>query len=178
MKKIFNILIFFLIPIFGFAQVRWMTLPQAIEAQKKEPKKILIDFYADWCAPCKDMEKTTYNHPEIAKIINESFYAVKFESDGNEAIKYAGHTFTNPDFKSKKNKNALHQFTKYMNINMIPTMVFLDENTNPITSLSGYLKAKEVEPYFTMIATNEYKTIKSRQEWEGYQKKFRSKIKD
>ena len=65
-----------------------------------------------------------------------------------------------------------------MNINMIPTMVFLDESTNPITSLSGFLKAKEVEPYFTMIATNEYKNIKSRQEWEGFQKKFRSKIKD
>ena len=155
-----------------------MTLPQAIEAQKKEPKKILIDFYANWCAPCKEMEKYTYNHPEIAKVINESFYAVKFESDGNESISYAGHSFTNPDFKTKKNKNTLHQFTKYMNINMIPTMVFLDESSNPITSLSGFLKAKEVEPYFTMIASDEYKTIKSRQEWEGYQKKFRSRIKE
>ena len=178
MKKISILLLLFLIPISALAQVHWMTLGQAIEAQKKEPRKILIDFYANWCAPCKEMEKDTYNHPEIAKIINESFYAVKFESDGNEAINYAGHTFTNPDFKNKKNKNTLHQFTKYMNINMIPTMVFLDESTNPITSLSGFLKAKEVEPYFTMIATNEYKNIKSRQEWEGFQKKFRPKIKD
>ena len=178
MKKIIILLILFLISTSSVAQVHWMTLTQAIEAQKKEPRKILIDFYADWCAPCKDMEKQTYNHPEIAKIINESFYAVKFESDGNETVNYAGHTFTNPDYKNKKGKNALHQFSKYMNINMIPTMVFLDENTNPITSLSGFLKAKEVEPYFTMIASNEYKTIKSRQQWESYQKKFRSKIKE
>ena len=178
MKKILILLILFLIPISGFSQVHWMTLSQAMEAQKKEPKKILIDFYADWCAPCKEMEKTTYNNPEIARIINESFYAVKFESDGNENVIYAGHTFTNLDFKSKRSKNSLHQFTKYMNINMIPTMVFLDENTDPITSLSGFLKAKEVEPYLTMIASNEYKTIKSRQEWEGYQKKFRSRIKE
>ena len=178
MKKILTILILFLIPVSAFAQVHWMTLAQAIEAQKKEPRKILIDFYADWCSPCKEMEKETYNHPIIAKIINDNFYAVKFESDGNETVNYAGHTFKNPDYSSKKNKNALHQFTKYMNINMIPTMVFLDEKTDPITSLSGFLKAKEVEPYFTMIASNEYKTIKSRQEWEGYQKKFRSKIKE
>lgn len=177
MKKL--ILIFLITTgFFGVAQVHWMTLAQAMEAQKKEPKKILIDFYADWCAPCKEMEKQTYNHPEIAKIINESFYAVKFESDGNETVHYAGHSFSNPDYKSKKNKNSLHQFTKYMNINMIPTMVFLDESSNPITSLSGFLKAKEVEPYFTMIASNEYKNIKSRQEWEGYQKKFKSKIKE
>jgi thioredoxin-related protein len=178
MKKIITLLILFLIPVSGFAQVHWITLAQALEAQKKEPKKILIDFYADWCEPCKEMETKTYNHPEIAKIINESFYAVKFESDGNSTVNFLGHKFTNPDYKGKKGKSTLHQFSKYMNINMIPTMVFLDEKTDPITSLSGFLKAKEVEPYFTMIASDEYKTIKSRQEWESYQKKFRSKIKD
>jgi hypothetical protein len=177
MKKIV-LLILFLIQASSFAQVRWMTMTQALAAQKKEPKKILIDFYADWCAPCKEMDKFTFNHPEIARIINEKFYAVKFESDGNENINFAGRTFTNPDYKGKKSKSGLHQFSKYMNINMIPTMVFLDEKTDPITSLSGALKAKEVEPYFTMIATDEYKNIKSRKEWESYQKKFKSKIKE
>lgn len=177
MKKIV-LLTLFLIQGFGFAQVRWMTMTQALAAQKKEPKKIIIDFYADWCAPCKEMDKFTFNHPEIAKIINEKFYAVKFESDGNETLSFAGHTFTNSDYKDKKSKNGLHQFSKYMNINMIPTMVFLDEKTDPITSLSGFLNAKEVEPYFSMIASDEYKNIKSRNEWEGYQKKFKSKIKD
>ena len=177
MKKIV-LLTLFLIQGFGFAQVRWMTMTQALAAQKKEPKKIIIDFYADWCAPCKEMDKFTFNHAEIAKIINEKFYAVKFESDGNETLSFAGHTFTNSDYKGKKSKNGLHQFSKYMNINMIPTMVFLDVKTDPITSLSGFLNAKEVEPYFSMIASDEYKTIKTRNEWEGYQKKFKSKIKD
>lgn len=177
MKEIV-LLTLFLIQGIGFAQVRWMTMTQALAAQKKEPKKIIIDFYADWCAPCKEMDKFTFNHPEIAKIINEKFYAVKFESDGNETLSFAGHTFTNSDYKGKKSKNGLHQFSKYMNITMIPTMVFLDEKTDPITSLSGFLNAEEVEPYFSMIASDEYKTIKTRNEWEGYQKKFKSKIKD
>ncbi|RRQ46731.1 thioredoxin family protein [Chryseobacterium sp. SC28] len=178
MKKILSVTVLILISISSSAQVHWMSLAQALEAQKKEPRKILIDFYTDACVPCKEMEKQTYNHPEIARIINERFYAVKFESDGNAPVSYAGHTFTNPNYKVSKSKNNLHQFTKYMNINIIPTMVFLDENTDPITSLSGFLKAQEVEPYFTMIATNAYKKIKSRREWEGYQKKFRSKIKE
>jgi len=171
------LLIFILIQAFGHSQVRWMTMAQALAAQKKEPKKIVIDFYGEGYASCKEMDKNTFNHPEIAKIINEHFYAVKFESDGNETVNFAGHSFTNPDYKGKKGKSGMHQFSKYMNINIIPTMVFLDENDEPITSLSGALKAKEVEPYFTMIATNAYKNIKSRKEWENYQKKFKSKIK-
>lgn len=167
-----------LIQTYGFAQVRWMTMTEALAAQKKEPKKIIIDFYSDSNSSCKEMDESTFNHPEIAKIINEKFYAVKFESDGNEMLNFAGHKFTNPDYKGKKSKSGLHQFSKYMNINIIPTMVFLDEKFDSITSLSGALKAREVEPYFSMIATNEYKNIKTRKEWEGYQKKFKSKIKD
>jgi hypothetical protein len=52
------------------------------------------------------MDKFTFNHPEIAKIINEKFYAVKFESDGNETVSFAGHTFINPDYKNKKTKKS------------------------------------------------------------------------
>ena len=40
-------LLFFLIFTFSNAQINWMTVEQAIAAQKKNPKKIFIDFYSD-----------------------------------------------------------------------------------------------------------------------------------
>lgn len=95
---------------FSFSQVNWMTMEQALTAQKANPKKILIDFYADWCGPCKLMDKQTYSHPIISKYINENFYAVKFNAEGNQSVNFYGRVFTNPDFANKaKSKNAMHQ---------------------------------------------------------------------
>ena len=65
-----------------------------------------------------------------------------------------------------------------MNVTTIPTTVFLDEQSMPITILQGNLTAKELEPYIPFIANDDYKKINTREQWENYQKKFRSTIKD
>ena len=177
MKKI-AFLLFALFAVLSFSQVKWMTLEQAIAAQQEKPKKIFIDFYADWCGPCKIMDKNTYGHQEIANFLNENYYAVKFDAEGKESVTVFGRIFSNPEFSSGKKRNSMHDFTKFMNVNSVPSIVFLNEQSMPITKINGFLTAKELDPYLRIISSDEYKKFKSRAEWENYQRKMKSTIKE
>lgn len=155
-----------------------MSITEAQTAQKQLPKKILIDFFADWCGPCKLMDSKTYSNPIIAELINTQFYPVKFDAESVDHFNFYGRDFGNTDAGKMKHRNALHDFTKYMNISSVPSILFLDEKSQPITILNGFLSAKEIEPYLTIMAEDVYKKIKNREDWDDYQRKFRSNIKD
>lgn len=179
MKKLFVISAFVATQYSMAQEVKWYTFDEAIEAQKTNPKKIVVDVYAPWCGPCKMMEKTTFTHPEIVKILNESYYPVKFNGEGNETIHYKGMVLKNKNYRNNSaGRNSLHDFTRYLGIGGYPTLAFFDEEANLITNLTGGFSAKELEPYLSFIQTDTYKKVTTKEEWENYQKKFKSKIKD
>ena len=177
MRKLIFLLLF-TSSLFFNAQVKWMTFSEAMAAEKIQPKKIIINFYADWCKPCKLMDRKTYGNSIITDYINEHFYAVKFEADGSENVSYLGKKFNGGNSQDKKSQNGLNDFTRFMNVSSIPSTVFLDEKSYPITNLNGYLTAKELDAYLIMISTEDYKKIKTKEDWENYTKKLHSNIKE
>ena len=54
---------------------------KAFAAAKRENKPILLDIGAVWCHWCHVMDRESYDDPEVAKIVNERFVAVKVDRD-------------------------------------------------------------------------------------------------
>lgn len=55
------------------------TFKQALQKAKKENKLLFIDGYADWCAPCKKMEKTVFQEEEVGTYFDEHIVALKVD---------------------------------------------------------------------------------------------------
>lgn len=164
---------------FGYSQkINWMTFDEAMEAQKTNPKKILVDIYAKWCGPCKMMSENTFTQPQIVKYINDNYYAVKFDAEGNEKVHYQGQVFTNPNYNPNiSSRGEVHEFPRFLNIVGFPTLAFIDEKGEFITTIVGYFEPKDLEPYLEFFGTNQYKKIKTKAKWEEYLRKFNSKLK-
>ena len=117
---------------------KWMSLPEALEAQKTKPKKIFMDVYTLWCGPCKLLDKKTFANKDVARYINEHYYAVKFNAEGNEEIAFYDQLFRNPNYDpNRRGRNATHQFTQFLGIKGYPTMVFFSEDGDPIMPVVG-----------------------------------------
>jgi uncharacterized protein len=54
---------------------------EAFATAKRENKPMLLDIGAVWCHWCHVMDRESYDDPEVAKIVNERFVAVKVDRD-------------------------------------------------------------------------------------------------
>ena len=161
-------------------EIKWMTFDQAIAAQKKKPKKIFIDVYTNWCGPCKMLANNTFKNKDLVKYVNDNYYAVKFNGEGNEVANYKGQKFENKGYDPAlaERRNATHPLTGYMQVQAYPTMVFLDENNDLITGITGYMSPTQLELYLKMFNNNDYKKITTQQEFQVYQSKFKPTFKN
>ncbi len=174
MKKL-SILFILLVTISIHAQeINWMSLEDAVTAQKTNPKKIMIDAYTKWCGPCKMLDKNTFHNADVVAYVNKNYYAVKFDAEGNKDITYEGNIYKNPKYDpAKANKrNSGHQLAAYFGVRAYPTIIFLDTKAKLIAPIPGYQKPSQLEIYLKMFNTDAYKNIQSKEDYEKYMGEF------
>jgi len=174
-KRLFSTLtVLFIITYVGFGQevkVKWYSLEEAIELNKKDQKKIFVDVYTDWCGWCKKMDAATFNNPAIAHILNTEYYAVKFNAETKDTISFGGRQFIN---EGPNGRNPHQLAVALLQGRMsYPSVVYLNEDNQLLTAVPGYMTPEGIEPILMFFAADAYKT----QSFEDYTKQFVSKVK-
>jgi thioredoxin-related protein len=145
MKKLI-IAIFVIAGTFAQAQeIKWMTLDEALAAQKKAPKPIFMDVYTDWCGPCKMLDKQTFHDKAVVDYVTANYYAVKFNAEGNSEVNYKGVKYANPQFMpDRQGRNAAHEFGQVLKIQGYPTMVVIDKKGEIANSIVGFRNTEQL----------------------------------
>lgn len=151
-------------------EVKWYTIVEAIELNKKEPRKIMIDVYTDWCGYCKIMDKSTFGNEIIAGYLNQAYYSVKFNAEQKENI-----TLNDQTFKFvAQGKRGYHELAAALLNNQMsyPSIVFMDEESKIIHVQKGFVKPQPFDEIIKFIGGNFYQTTKW-EEWKnGYKSPF------
>ncbi len=139
MKKASLFLLLGLFAFTGYSQskkneIKWMTWEQAIEANRKAPKKIFVDLYTSWCGWCKVMDQKTFSDSTVAAYMNTYFYPVKFDAESKTPVRYNDYEFVfKPEYKS--HELAVSLLNGQMSY---PSFVVLTEKEERLTILKGY----------------------------------------
>ena len=80
---------------------------QTLAESRRADRPVIIEFSADWCSPCRELEAVTFHHPDVVKQVERHFTAIKVDVT--------------------KGGNPAHEsLLKRYNVKGVPTIVFLN----------------------------------------------------
>jgi len=144
-------------------KVDWLSISEALDKNKNNPGKIFIDVYTDWCGWCKKMDNTTFSDSEVASLLNEHFYPVKFDAESSKTVEFNGKVYKNPNPGGRR---SAHELASALLRNKLsyPSYVILDKNNKGLTVLKGYLKKEQIIPILKYLGKDIYEEM----EWKEY----------
>lgn len=119
----------------GKTEVNWKILTSVESIEKSvisENKPVMIDFYADWCAQCKELDEYTYTNPEIVEL-SKNVNTIKVDlTKENESI------------------------TEKYGIKGLPVVIFMNSKGEEYKDLrvTGFLKPEEFKEKIISLQKN------------------------
>jgi thioredoxin-related protein len=145
-------------------EVNWMSLDDVQAAMRKQPKKVWLDMYTDWCGWCKVMDKKTFSNKDVIKYLNKNFYSVKFNAESKDSVRFMGKMY---GFSPEQRSHALA--VELMQGRMsYPTGIFMEENFQNPQLIPGFQDVKAMEIILKYLGENIYK----QKSFEDWQKEF------
>lgn len=125
--------------------VHWLSFEQLNTVLKEKPKKVFIDFYADWCTACLKMQKEVFTNAAVIKTINTNYYAVKMNVETTDTIRFGDHVFINERINRR---NPVHQIPLLMAQQKgkqfsLPALIFMDESFKAKARYFQYLNTHQ-----------------------------------
>ena len=111
--------------------IQWYKdLPQASAFARKSDKPMMLEFWADWCAPCKVMETEVYSDPRVATALRDKMVAVRIHFD--------------------LQKDLVRQY----NVEAIPNIVFTDSWGTELVRHRGVIEADDLAAVIDALPSN------------------------
>lgn len=129
------------------AGIQWLSFQQLEDSLATTPKKVLIDFYADWCVFCKKMDRVAFRDPEVISILNQDYYAVRMNAETPDTVVFDGQAYINPEFGKKR--NPVHEIPLLLASRegrpfSLPAIVILDKSFRISDRYFEYLAPKRL----------------------------------
>lgn len=91
MKRLLLNILSLLICLAATAQTdfRHISYKEALTAAQHENKLVFMDFYTDWCGPCKMMMREVFPQKSVGDYMNKTFVAIKVNAEKDDGVELA-----------------------------------------------------------------------------------------
>lgn len=108
----------------------------------EEGKLFFVEFYADWCTPCKWMDKTTFRNENVVQILNNNYVALKM------------------DIESQEGSLLKHKYS----VRMLPTILIFNSEGDLVERVEKTLSSDSMVSLLSFHDNPKNRTVQNRKE--------------